>query len=73
MSVKDFPELNNYVGHTLLTTDGTTLLGADNKAGIAIIMTAMEFFIQNPDVKHGKIRVAFTPDEEIGRGRINLM
>ncbi len=68
MSVKDFPELNNYVGHTLLTTDGTTLLGADNKAGIAIIMTAMEFFIQNPDVKHGKIRVAFTPDEEIGRG-----
>lgn len=68
MSVKDFPELNNYVGHTLLTTDGTTLLGADNKAGIAIIMTAMEFFIQNSDVKHGEIRVAFTPDEEIGRG-----
>lgn len=68
MSVKDFPELNNYVGHTLLTTDGTTLLGADNKAGIAIIVTAMEFFLQNPDLKHGKIRVAFTPDEEIGRG-----
>ncbi|MFJ5771113.1 peptidase T [Psychrobacillus sp. NPDC093180] len=68
MSVKDFPELSNYVGHTLLTTDGTTLLGADDKAGISIIMTAMEFFVQNPDVKHGKIRVAFNPDEEIGRG-----
>lgn len=68
MTVKDFPELSNYVGHTLLTTDGTTLLGADDKAGIAIIMTAMEYFIQNPEVKHGKIRVAFTPDEEIGRG-----
>ncbi|GGA34477.1 peptidase T [Psychrobacillus lasiicapitis] len=68
MSVKDFPELSNYVGHTLLTTDGTTLLGADDKAGIAIIMTAMEYFVQNPDVKHGKIRVAFNPDEEIGRG-----
>ncbi|MDI2587367.1 peptidase T [Psychrobacillus sp. NEAU-3TGS] len=68
MSVKDFPELQNYVGHTLLTTDGTTLLGADDKAGISIIMTAMEFFVQNPDVKHGKIRVAFNPDEEIGRG-----
>ena len=68
MSVQGFPELKNYVGHTLLTTDGTTLLGADDKAGIAIIMTAMEYFIQNPEVKHGKIRVAFTPDEEIGRG-----
>ncbi|QUG40009.1 peptidase T [Psychrobacillus sp. INOP01] len=68
MNVQDFPELKNYVGHTLLTTDGTTLLGADDKAGIAIIMTAMEYFIQHPEVKHGKIRVAFTPDEEIGRG-----
>ncbi|MCZ8540803.1 peptidase T [Psychrobacillus psychrodurans] len=68
MTVQDFPELKNYVGHTLLTTDGTTLLGADDKAGIAIIMTAMEYFIQHPEVKHGKIRVAFTPDEEIGRG-----
>ncbi|MFF2754104.1 peptidase T [Psychrobacillus sp. NPDC058041] len=68
MTVKDFPELKNYVGHTLLTTDGTTLLGADDKAGIAIIMTAMEYFVQNPEVKHGKIRVAFNPDEEIGRG-----
>lgn len=68
MSVTDFPELKQYVGQTLMTTDGTTLLGADNKAGIAIIMTAMEYFLQNPEVKHGKIRVAFTPDEEIGRG-----
>lgn len=68
MTVQDFPELKNYVGHTLLTTDGTTLLGADDKAGIAIIMTAMEYFIQHPEEKHGKIRVAFTPDEEIGRG-----
>ena len=68
MSVTDFPELKQYVGQTLMTTDGTTLLGADNKAGIAIIMTAMEYFLQNPEVRHGKIRVAFTPDEEIGRG-----
>lgn len=68
MSVSDFPELKKYIGQTLMTTDGTTLLGADNKAGIAIIMTAMDFFLQNPEVKHGKIRVAFTPDEEIGRG-----
>lgn len=65
---KDYPALQHYVGHTLITTDGTTLLGADNKAGIAEIMTAMHYFIENPQVKHGKIRVAFTPDEEIGRG-----
>jgi len=68
MSVNNFPELANYVDHTLITTDGTTLLGADNKAGIAEIMTAMEFLIDNPTIKHGKLRVAFTPDEEIGRG-----
>lgn len=68
MSVNTFPELKNYIGHTLLTTDGTTLLGADNKAGIAEIMTAMEYLIQNPDIKHGKLRIGFTPDEEIGRG-----
>lgn len=68
MSPKDFPELVNYKGHTLITTDGTTLLGADNKAGIAEIMTAMSYFIQHPEIKHGKLRVAFTPDEEIGRG-----
>lgn len=68
MDVATFPELKNYVGHTLITTDGTTLLGADNKAGIAEIMTAMEYLIQNFNIKHGKIRIAFTPDEEIGRG-----
>jgi len=68
LSNKDFPELASYQGHTLITTDGTTLLGADNKAGIAEIMTAMEHLINNPDIKHGNIRVAFTPDEEIGRG-----
>ena len=68
MSPKEFPELKNYIGQTLITTDGTTLLGADDKAGIAEIMTAMEFLVQNPHIKHGKIRVAFTPDEEIGRG-----
>lgn len=68
LSPKDFPSLNQYKGHTLVTTDGTTLLGADNKAGIAEIMTAMEYLIKHPEIKHGKVRVAFTPDEEIGRG-----
>ncbi|WEK56415.1 MAG: peptidase T [Candidatus Cohnella colombiensis] len=68
LSPQDFPALHNYKGHTLITTDGTTLLGADNKAGVAEIMTAMAFLIRNPDIKHGKVRVAFTPDEEIGRG-----
>jgi tripeptide aminopeptidase len=63
-----YPNLGNYIGHTLITTDGTTLLGADNKAGITEIMTAMAYLIQHPEIKHGKIRVAFTPDEEIGRG-----
>ncbi|MEH7441149.1 peptidase T [Bacillus sp. JJ1122] len=68
LSPEDFPELPQYKGHTLITTDGTTLLGADNKAGIAEIMTAMAYLIKHPEIKHGKIRVAFTPDEEIGRG-----
>ena len=69
MKRTEHPELQDYLGHTLITTDGTTLLGADNKAGIAEIMTAMEYLIQqNDDIKHGKIRIAFTPDEEIGRG-----
>ncbi|MEZ7173056.1 peptidase T [Sporosarcina sp. OR05] len=68
MAASAFPELKNYVGHTLITTDGTTLLGADNKAGIAEIMTAMEYLIQHPEIKHGKLRIGFTPDEEIGRG-----
>ncbi|MFP3917767.1 peptidase T [Lysinibacillus telephonicus] len=68
MSPTYFPNLKNYVGQTLITTDGTTLLGADDKAGIAEIMTAMEYLVAHPEIKHGKIRVAFTPDEEIGRG-----
>ena len=68
LSPTDFPALQHYVGHTLMTTDGTTLLGADNKAGIAEIMTAMHYLITHPEIKHGRIRVAFTPDEEIGRG-----
>lgn len=68
LSAKEFPELPSYKGHTLITTDGTTLLGADNKAGIAEIMTAMAYLIGHSEIKHGKIRVAFTPDEEIGRG-----
>src|SRR5690625_4109662 len=68
LSPKMFPQLQNYKGHTLMTTDGTTLLGADNKAGIAEIMTAMEYLVNNPDIKHGDIRLGFTPDEEIGRG-----
>ena len=68
MSVEYFPNLKNYVGQTLITTDGTTLLGADDKAGIAEIVTAMEYLVEHPEIKHGKIRVAFTPDEEIGRG-----
>nr|WP_298999578.1 peptidase T [uncultured Allomuricauda sp.] len=63
-----FPELLQYTGQTLITTDGTTLLGADDKAGVAEIITAMEYLREHPEIKHGKIRVAFTPDEEIGRG-----
>ena len=68
LSPKDFPQLNNYVGKTLITTDGLSLLGADDKAGIAEILTAIEYMIATPELKHGKIRVCFTPDEEIGRG-----
>ena len=68
MKVSDFPELKNFVGHTLIHTDGTTLLGADDKAGCAEIMTAAEYLMTHPEVKHGKIRIGFTPDEEIGRG-----
>ena len=68
MKVSDFPELKFFEGHTLITTDGTTLLGADDKAGVAEIMTAAEYLIAHPEVKHGKIRIGFTPDEEIGRG-----
>ncbi len=68
LSPKYFNDLLLYKGQTLITTDGTTLLGADDKAGITEIVSAMEFLIQNPDIKHGKIRVGFTPDEEIGLG-----
>ncbi len=63
-----FEDLKQYKGQTLITTDGTTLLGADDKAGIAEIMTAMEYLVQHPEIKHGEIRIGFTPDEEIGRG-----
>jgi len=68
LSPKDFPYLKELVGETLITTDGTTLLGADDKAGIAEIMTAMAYLIANPTIKHGPIRICFTPDEEIGQG-----
>ncbi|KGK86929.1 peptidase T [Clostridium sp. HMP27] len=64
----EFPDLKNYIGKTLITTDGTTLLGADDKAGIAEIVTAMRYLIDNPQIPHGTIKVAFTPDEEIGEG-----
>jgi tripeptide aminopeptidase len=68
LNTTDFPNLKNYQGQTLITTDGSTLLGSDDKSGIAEIMTAMEILIKNPDIKHGTIRVAFGPDEEIGVG-----
>lgn len=68
LTPEQFPNLNNYKGHTVMTTDGTTLLGADNKAGVAEIITAVEYLISNPEIKHGTIKVGFTPDEEIGRG-----
>lgn len=68
MTPQDFPELLDYVGQDLITTDGTTLLGADDKAGIAEIMTMAEYFLSNPEIKHGKICIGFTPDEEVGRG-----
>ncbi|HCM58806.1 MAG TPA: peptidase T [Bacteroidales bacterium] len=72
LSPTDFPELSSYTGQTIITTDGTTLLGADDKAGIAEIVTACEQMIANPSLRHGRIRVAFTPDEEIGRGADNF-
>ena len=68
MTVAEFPELKDYAGKTLITTDGTTLLGADDKAGIAEIMTAVEYLTSHPAIKHGDIKIGFTPDEEIGRG-----
>lgn len=68
LSPKDFPELLNYVGQDILTSDGSTLLGADDKAGITAIITACEYLLANKQLKHGKLRLAFTPDEEVGRG-----
>ena len=68
LSPEYFEDLKQYKGQTLITTDGTTLLGADDKAGITEIVTAMEYLIDHPEIKHGKIRIGFTPDEEIGRG-----
>lgn len=68
LSVSEFPELAEYKGQTLITTDGNTLLGADDKAGVAEIMTAIQYLVNHPEIKHGDIRVGFTPDEEIGRG-----
>ena len=68
LSPKDFSNLKNYVGKTLITTDGTTLLGADDKAGVSEIVTAGAYLLAHPEIEHGKIRVAFGPDEEIGRG-----
>lgn len=72
MLVEDFPYLANKKGEDLIVTDGTTLLGADDKAGIAAIMSALEFLVKHPEIKHGEIKVAFTPDEEIGRGTENF-
>lgn len=68
LSPKDFPELKNYIGQTLITTDGNTLLGADDKAGIAEILAAIEHLIKHPEILHGEIKIGFTPDEEIGKG-----
>lgn len=68
LKVEDFPEITKYVGQDLIVTDGTTLLGADDKGGIAEIMAMAEYFLTHPEEKHGKIRIGFTPDEEVGRG-----
>lgn len=68
LSPKEFPSLKKYIGQTLITSDGTTLLGADDKAGIAEILTAAEYLLAHPEIPHGAIRIAFTPDEEIGKG-----
>ncbi len=68
MSPAEFPELKKYIGQELITTDGTSLLGADDKAGIAAIVSAMEYLVKHPEIKHGKVRIAFSPDEETGHG-----
>lgn len=69
---KEFPLLKDVVGHDLITTDGTTLLGADDKAGIAIIMSMAQYLLEHPEIKHNDIKIAFTPDEEVGRGADNF-
>ena len=68
LKTEDFPELLNYIGQTIITTDGTTLLGADDKAGVAEIMQAAQYIMEHPEFEHGDIKIAFTPDEEVGRG-----
>ena len=68
LNPEDFPELVNYLGNDLIVTDGTTLLGADDKAGIAEIITAVAYLQAHPEIKHGKVRIGFNPDEEIGLG-----
>ena len=68
----EFPEMLHYVGQTLITTDGTTLLGADDKAGVAEIMDAVQYIVEHPEFKHGEIKIGFTPDEEIGRGVVKF-
>ena len=72
LKVSDFPELADYKGQTLITTDGTTLLGADDKAGVAEIMQAVQYIVEHPEFRHGKICIGFTPDEEIGRGVVKF-
>lgn len=72
IKVSDFPEIKDYIGKDIIVTDGTTLLGADDKAGIAEIMTALEYFVENPQVIHGPLKIAFTPDEEVGRGTVHF-
>src|SRR6185437_16039036 len=66
------PQLEHHVGHDLITTDGTTLLGADDKAGIAEVMAAVEYLHAHPELKHGTVKVAFNPDEEIGKGVVHF-
>ena len=72
LKVADFPELAEYKGQTIITTDGTTLLGADDKAGVAEIMNAVQYIMEHPEFKHGKVCIGFTPDEEIGRGVVKF-
>ena len=69
---EEFPEMLHYVGQTLITTDGTTLLGADDKAGVAEIMQAVQYLVEHPEIKHGPVKIGFTPDEEIGRGVVKF-